>query len=377
MWPTPWLLVLRVESRRWKKQQHVEATFSEVFREPMSAITPYFSALIRLVLISRAGRLMIAFRPKHGRKTIRRTTCMGIWTANDMKQQTGKRVLITGGLSGIGFQAARVMAEKGADVTILGRSPERGRDALKELRRIVPSGTFSFVEGDLANLQSIADCAERLLALKQPIDFLLNVAGVMAVPVRTFTEDGFEMHFGTNHLGHFALTGRLLPLLKAGRVVQVTAMVARWAKLDLNDLQSEQVYKPMGAYAKSKLANVMFAVELNKRRDSLGCSAVAVDPGTANTNLQRNSSGFKRVIGRRLIKTIGYPLDRVADPVVYGAVFPAPNNLSYVRPEKFIQKSGSPTYAEVPKPALDGELRKRLWEISEDLTGVQFPEHNV
>lgn len=297
---------------------------------------------------------------------------MEVWTANDIEQQPGRRVLVTGGVSGIGFQTARAMAAKGEDVTILGRDPEKGREALRNLRRIVPTGMFSFVQADLADLQSISDCAKRFLDEGHPIGLLLNVAGVMAVPERRLTADGFEMHMGTNHLGHFALTGRLLPLLKQGRVVQVTALVARWAKLDFRDLQSATAYRPMGAYAKSKLANILFAVELNKRRDRLGPSAVAVDPGTANTNLQRNSSGLTRLLGRRLIKTIGYPLDRVADPVVFGAVFPAPDDQSYVKPAKFIQRSGSPTYIEVPKPALDEELRKRLWRVSEELTGVHY-----
>jgi NAD(P)-dependent dehydrogenase (short-subunit alcohol dehydrogenase family) len=297
---------------------------------------------------------------------------MGIWTSKDMERQDGRRVFVTGGLSGIGFQTARVIAEKGADVTVIGRDAAKGRQALAELGGIVPSGSFSFEQADLGDLESISDFAGRVLQKGQRIDLLLNVAGVMAVPERRLTTDGFEMHMGTNHLGHFALTGRLLPLLKNARVVQVTAQVARWAKLDLDDLQSSKSYGPMSAYAKSKLANILFAVELNKRSEGLGPSAVAVDPGTANTNLQRNSSGLMRSLGTKLVNIIGYPLDRVADPVVFGAVFPPPDDHSYVKPEKFIQKSGPPAYTEVPKPALDEELRKRLWEMSEELTGVHY-----
>jgi len=297
---------------------------------------------------------------------------MGVWTAKDIERQDGRRVFVTGGLSGIGFQTARALGEKGAAVTIVGRDVAKGNQALAELRRIVPTGTFSFEQADLANLKSISEFADRVLQKGQQIDLLLNVAGVMAVPERGLTVDGFEMHMGTNHLGHFALTGHLLPLLKNARVVQVTALVARWAKLDLSDLQSSESYNPMTAYAKSKLANILFALELNKRQAAPGLSAVAVDPGTANTALQRHTSGLARWLGEKVIKIIGYPLDRVADPVVFGAIFPAPNEHSYVKPSRLIQQSGPPAYIEVPKPALDADLRSRLWDISEELTGVRY-----
>ncbi len=297
---------------------------------------------------------------------------MGVWTSRNIERQDGRRVFVTGGLSGIGFQAALAMGEKGADVTVIGRDAAKGGQVLAELRRIVPAGSFSFEQSDLANLKSIAEFADRVLQKGQRIDLLLNIAGVMAVPERRPTADGFEMHMGTNHLGHFALTGRLLPLLRGGRVVQVTALVARWAKLDLSDLQSDRSYNPMTAYAKSKLANILFAVELNKRFGDLGPSAVAVDPGTANTSLQRHTSGLTHWLGEKVINIIGYPLDRVADPVVFGAVVPAPNDHTYVKPSKFIQKSGSPTYVEVPKRALNRDLRKRLWKLSEELTGVRY-----
>ena len=297
---------------------------------------------------------------------------MAIWTAKDAERQDGRRVLVTGGVSGIGFQAARALGEKGAELIIIGRDATNGKRALAELRRVIPTGSFSFEQADLANLHSVSDFANRALQKGHRIDLLLNVAGVMAVPERRLTTDGFEMHLGTNHLGHFALTGHLLPLLRNGRVVQVTAQIARWAKLDLSDLQSAKSYKPMIAYARSKLANILFAVELNTRAGSLGPSAVPVDPGTANTALQRHSSAFARRLAEKLINIIGYPLDRVADPVVFGAVCQAPNDHSYVKPLKFIQKSGPPTYVEVPKPALDEVLRKRLWEMSESLTGVHY-----
>lgn len=297
---------------------------------------------------------------------------MGIWTAKDIERQDGRRVFVTGGLSGIGFRTALALGEKGAAVTIIGRDAEKGAHALAELQRIVPSGAFAFEQADLANLQSISEFAHRTLNKGLPIGLLLNVAGVMAVPERKLTVDGFEMHMGTNHLGHFALTGRLLPLLRNARVVQVTALVARWAKLDTSELQSAKSYNPMTAYANSKLANILFAVELNKRQPELGLSAVAVDPGTANTALQRHTSGLTRWLGEKVIKIIGYPLDRVADPVVFGAVFPAPNDHTYVKPSRLIQKSGPPAYVEVPKLALDADLRTRLWNTSEELTAVHY-----
>lgn len=298
-----------------------------------------------------------------------------IWTANDIARQDGRRVLVTGGVSGIGFQVARVMGTKGARVLVAGRDAAKGKRAIEELRQIVPGGDFTFGQLDLGNLQSIAEFSGDVLLNAEPIDFLFNIAGLMAIPKRATTVDGFEMHMGTNHLGHFALTGRLLPALRAtgsARVITVSAKVAQWANLDLSDLQSESSYSPMKAYSRSKLANVLFAVELNQRASSIGISSIAVDPGTANTSLQRHSSSLIQSLSSKVINFIGYPLDRVADPVVFAALVAVPGNDAYVGPTKFRMAKGSPGYIGIPKPARNADLRRALWERSEDLTGIRY-----
>ncbi len=302
---------------------------------------------------------------------------MAIWTAKDMPRQDGKRVLVTGGPSGIGFQVARRMAEKGARVMIAGRDAAKGEQALKELRRMVPNGDFSFGAVDLASLASIEIFARDLLNDGEPLDMLFNVAGVMLIPQRQLTADGFEMHMGTNFLGPFALSGRLLPLLSQskGRVITVSARAAQWYKLDTDDLQSERSYRPMRAYGLSKLADVLFALELNRRAAGAGIASLAVDPGTANTALQRHAPGAMQVLSQGLINVIGYPLDRVADTIAYAATVPDIRPDTYIGPTTMIQSCGSPGPIALPKQAADATLRETLWQRAEALTGVSYRLH--
>jgi len=299
---------------------------------------------------------------------------MAIWTARDMPQQDGKRVLVTGGVAGIGFQVAKAMGEKGARVLIASRDIGKGARALAELRAVVPAGEFSFGRLDLADLGSVAEFTDGVLGDGEPLDYLMNVAGVMALPKRTLTKDGFEMHMGTNYFGHFALTGRLLPLLKAarGRVVTVSARAASWYKLDLTDLQFGKKYGPMRAYGLSKLAGLLFATELNERGTAVGVSSIGVDPGTAKTGIQRHAPDAVRWIGERLMDTIGYPLDRVADTVVFAATVAKAGPEAYIGPTTIIQSRGSPGYIRLPKAVLDRDLREDLWERGEALTGVRY-----
>ena len=298
---------------------------------------------------------------------------MDRWTIEDAPRQDGNVVLVTGGASGIGFQAARAMGAKGARVVIAARDPNKGELAATKLREAAPGGDFTFVVLDLANVRSIGDFARHFIAKTERLDVLMNVAGVMALPKRTLTTDGFEMHMGTNHLGHFALTGALLPALRRarGRVVVVSALVAKFAKLDVADLQSERDYAPMRAYGRSKLANVLFAVELNRRVATTGVASVPVDPGTANTGLQRHT-GTGGGLGSALIDLIGYPLDRVADNLVFAATVATPGDETYIGPSRIIQRWAQPAYIALPKPARDAALRDALWRRSEELTGTTF-----
>ncbi len=295
------------------------------------------------------------------------------WKISDMPRLDGRVALVTGGASGIGFQVARALGLRGAAVTILGRDRAKGEQAVAALRAI--GGHHAFEQVDLASLESIAAFAARWG--DRPVHYLMNVAGVMAVPTRTRTADGFEMHMGTNFLGHFALTGRLLPALRAGgaRVVTVSAMVGRltMARLDPQDLHAEQQdYTPMGAYARSKLADIIFAVELQRRGSVAGVTSVAVDPGTAVTNLQRHYRGAMGALGNWLSHVIGYPLDRVAENVLFAAVMSEVSENMLIGPSFVVQRCASPTDVGLPPFAQDAAVREALWTQAAVLTGVTF-----
>jgi NAD(P)-dependent dehydrogenase (short-subunit alcohol dehydrogenase family) len=295
------------------------------------------------------------------------------WKMSDLPRLDGRTALVTGGASGIGFQVARALGARGAQVTVLGRDPEKGRRAVDALR--AGGGHYFFEQVDLASLASIASFSSRWG--ERPVHLLMNVAGVMAVPRFTRTADGFELHMGTNFLGHFALTGGLLPALRAGgaRVVTVSALVGRMrmARLDPDDLQGERaVYSPMGAYARSKLADILFAVELQRRAAPIGLMSVAVDPGTAVTNLQRHTRGAARRVGVWLSNAIGYPLDRVAENVLFAAVMPAVTTPTLIGPSFFVQRCASPKDVGLPMLAHDSGVREALWRQAEACTGVRF-----
>lgn len=218
---------------------------------------------------------------------------------------------------------------------------------------------------------SVARFSAELLTRGVPVDVLVNCAGVMAIPQWEATADGFEKHFGTNHLGHFALTGRLLPLLQkaeAARVITVSAQVARTARLDLDNLQFQRGYRPMRAYGSSKLANVLFAVELNSR-----VTGIPVHPGTAPTDIQQY--GTNRVtngIGRLIMRAVGQPLEYVADPITFAATTPEVTAESFIAPTGLFELGGTPGFVPLPRAARDADLRAALWRESERLTGVHY-----
>lgn len=296
------------------------------------------------------------------------------WKIGDLPRQDGRHALVTGGVSGIGFRVAQELGMKGANVTILGRNAVKGMQAVTELRAV--GGQYAFEQVDLASLASISGFNERWAT--RAIHLLMNVAGVMAIPTRTLTADGFEMHMGTNFLGHFALTVGLIPALQSGRarVVTVSALVGRlkMAQLDLNDLLAQQKpYSPMTAYARSKLADIFFASELQRRSTAAdaGITSVAVDPGTANTNLQRHVTGAGARFGRTLISIIGYPNDRIAENVLFAAAMDSPSDQTFIAPSCFIQRYASPRDVGLPKVARDETIRGQLWKEAERLTGAR------
>lgn len=299
------------------------------------------------------------------------------WTAQDIPSLKGKTAVVTGANSGVGFYTALELGRAGADVVVASRDIGRGEAALESLREQAPGARFHLEQLDLASLASVRSFAQRLSTSRRAIDILVNNAGLMALPERQTTADGFEMQFGTNYLGHFALTGLLLPLLRespAPRVVALSSGVALWGKVDLDDLQSERSYAPMGTYGQSKLANLIFAIELDRRARSLGITSVAAHPGASITNLQRHTNtGLVGRIGMLIMHVIGLPPARSALPSLYAATGEDVKGGSYFSPgASLFGLGGAPGSATIPKRALDPAIARGLWEASEKLTGVVY-----
>jgi NAD(P)-dependent dehydrogenase (short-subunit alcohol dehydrogenase family) len=300
------------------------------------------------------------------------------WTTAQIPRQGGKTALITGANSGIGYRAALELARHGARVLLGVRSRTKGDAALARLLQEAPGASADVVELDMASLASIRRFAQDFI---QPLDLLINNAGVMALPSRQLTSDGFERQFGTNHLGHFALTGLLLPnLLQAAapRVVTVSSLAHRNGKIAFDDLQSEKHYVPWTAYNESKLANLLFARELDRRARAAGSRliSVPVHPGISRTSIVDNGpgmSGLKMFALRVLSPFITQDDGAGALPTLYAATAPEAQGGAYIGPDGFNGFKGSPT-VEKPRPqALDEDVAKRLWTVSEELTGVVYP----
>jgi NAD(P)-dependent dehydrogenase (short-subunit alcohol dehydrogenase family) len=298
------------------------------------------------------------------------------WTPDNIGDQAGRTALITGGNSGIGLETARQLARHGMRVILAGRSQARLDEAARALRAEQPAAALDTLVLDLGDLSSIQDAAA--IAASEPLDLLVNNAGIMNVPKRETTTDGFERTFGTNHLGHFALTAQLMPALRrapAARVITVGALAAGWRGGELTDLNSEESYKPSAAYARSKRANTVFSVELARRLAGAGSpvKAISVHPGTALTGLQRNFTGpAARVLTVVADKLIMGSLEGAAWPSLYAATSPAVENGSYLGPAGRRQDTGTPIPATLPPGADDPAAGAKLWVDSEWLTGVTF-----
>jgi NAD(P)-dependent dehydrogenase (short-subunit alcohol dehydrogenase family) len=296
------------------------------------------------------------------------------WTPAAIPDQTGRTALITGANSGIGRQTARVLAAHGARVILAGRDRIRLEAAAREIRAETPAADVDPIVLDLGSLASIHAAASDLNA-RGPLDLLINNAGVMNVPDRRATADGFELTFGTNHLGHFALTAQLMPALRgapAARIVTVSALAARWRSGHLSDLMSEERYRPMGAYAKSKRANVVFTMELARRLAGTPMTAVVVHPGAAVTNLQQHTAGPGRILVPLLARVAMGSPEGAAWPSLYAASNPAVPNGAFLGPAARRQDSGTPRPTRLPKDACNPAEGATLWTESERLTGVPF-----
>ena len=297
------------------------------------------------------------------------------WTAVDIPDQAGRVAVVTGANSGLGFVTARELARAGARVVLASRSAEKGRDAASRIVSAVPGVDVSAAILDLADLDSV-----RAFVATAPdrLDLLINNAGVMAAP-RRLTKDGFESQFGTNHLGHFALTGLLLGRLLAApapRVVTVSSTMHRGGKIDFDDLQGERKYSRWGAYSQSKLANLMFCFELQRRAVAADTAllSLAAHPGYASTNLQAAGTDrfYERwfmAIGNRLF---AQSADMGALPTLYAATVPDLPGGTYVGPGGRSEQRGYPKVVTAAGKAYDEAAWRRLWEVSEQLTGVHY-----
>jgi NAD(P)-dependent dehydrogenase (short-subunit alcohol dehydrogenase family) len=285
------------------------------------------------------------------------------WTASDMAGQDGRTFVVTGANSGIGLEAARALGAAGARVVVACRDTDKGEHAVAELH-----GDFAVEQLDLADLASVRAFADRL---DGGVDVLVNNAGVMAVP-RGRTADGFELQLGTNHLGHFALTGLLIGRIR-DRVVTISSQAHRTGRINFGDLQSERRYQRWMAYGQSKLANLLFMMELQRRLTAAGSPlrSVAAHPGYSATNLQSHTESVQDQVMGLFNHLIAQSPAMGALPTLYAATADVPGG-AYVGPDGLLEQRGHPKLVDMSGAAKDQHAARRLWEASEELTGVTF-----
>jgi NAD(P)-dependent dehydrogenase (short-subunit alcohol dehydrogenase family) len=297
------------------------------------------------------------------------------WTDADVPDQTGRVAIVTGSNTGLGFETARVLAARGARVVLAVRDTEKGNAAAARIKQATPGAEVSVQPLDLGLLQSVREAAEQLKSAYPRIDLLINNAGVMYPSPRQTTADGFELQFGTNHLGHFALTGLLLGNLlpvDGSRIVTVSSVGHRIrAAIHFDDLQFERSYDRVVAYGQSKLANLLFTYGLQRRLAAKDepTIALAAHPGFSDTDLTRHLPGFARPL---------YPLvsqgpDKGALATLRAATDPTALGGQYYGPSGFQELQGLPKLTRSSKQSYDKDLQERLWTVSEELTGVTYP----
>ena len=298
----------------------------------------------------------------------------GKWTSDNVPGQQGRLAVVTGANTGLGFETAQVLAARGASAVLAVRDIEKGKRAATRIAESAPGANVMVQRLDLTSLDSIRAAADELRAKHPRIDLLINNAGVMLTPKQA-TSDGFELQFGTNHVGHFALTGLLLEQMlpvPGSRVVTVSSIVhGIRARINFDDLQGERSYSRVGAYGQSKLANLMFTYELQRRLSGADTTiAVAAHPGLANTELSRNSHAiaaffYARVMTQTAAMGALSTLRAATDPGVLGG--------QYYGPRGLFGAWGYPKLTESSRQSHDRAIQRRLWTVSEELTGVTFP----
>ena len=293
------------------------------------------------------------------------------WTSKDIPDQSGKIAIVTGANSGIGYEAARALALHGATVIMACRDLEKGEAAVEQILKENPQADIDLQQLDLADLSSVQQFAENFSEYYDHLDILINNGGVMATPYQK-TVDGFELQFGTNHLGHFMLTGLLFDLLHDtpdSRVVTVTSYAHLFGRINFRDLNGERFYQKWLAYGQSKLANVLFGYELQRRtgRNGRNPISIVVHPGYAATNLQHTSTLFSM-----LNPIMAQSQEMGALPTLYAATSPDIRGGEYIGPDGFLGQRGYPHLTNSSGPSHDREDARHLWEVSEQLTGIEF-----
>jgi NAD(P)-dependent dehydrogenase (short-subunit alcohol dehydrogenase family) len=295
-------------------------------------------------------------------------------------RQNGKLAIVTG-TGGLGLEVARKLIGLGSDVILAGRNTEKGKAAAISIAPIGKPEAARFAPLDLADLSSVAEFGQRMAAEGRPIDLLINNAGIMSPPQRRLSKDGFEAQFATNHLGHFALTARLLPLLcrsEAARVIHVTSLAHLHGMLDFDDLQGEAKYQPGVAYCRSKLAVALFARELHRRAGKHGwpIASIAAHPGFSGTNLFAAEGGEKSIMTiltrRVLVPLLGQSAANGALPILFAAASPDAQSGNLCGPTGFMDMKGPPGVRQFGSAALDEDVAERLWKVSEELTGIRW-----
>ncbi|HOO65906.1 MAG TPA: oxidoreductase [Bacteroidales bacterium] len=302
---------------------------------------------------------------------------MSKWTADLIGDLTGKRIIITGATHGIGYAAAEALAARGADLIIAVRNRARGEHSVEKIKEKSPGASVMAMHLDLTDLDIVKHFADEVTARFDRLDVLINNAGVM-VPPHKITRSGFELQFGTNHLGHFALTAQLLPLLMAtplSRVVSTSSIAARRAKIHFDNLDGRNGYNPMTFYRQSKLANLLFAIDLQHRLERAGSSTISVacHPGITVTNLLSRGSGKEtgRVM-KALMRIVAQPASMGSLPTLYAATHPDLRGGEYIGPDGPGNTKGYPVLTNDPARLYKPDLAARLWDVSEELTGVRF-----
>ncbi len=295
----------------------------------------------------------------------------------EIPSQLGRTAVVTGATGGLGYETARALAKAGAEVILTGRDDRKGQSAIEKISGDVIGARIIFESLDLASLASVADFAQRMQA-RPSLDLLINNAGVMALPRRQTTADGFEMQFGTNHLGHFALTARLMPLLRRAstpRVVSVSSLSHRTGSIDFSNLQGERNYSPWKAYRQSKLATLMFALELQRRSEAASWNLIsnAAHPGFARTNLVANGpGGLASLASDFAAPFFGQSAADGARPILFAATSPEAKPGGYYGPDGLGELRGAPSRALIMPQARNAATAAKLWDVSGKLTGVSF-----